>query len=185
MKNVSLSSNYELFRYFQEEEHQLFIPSKSDEEKKVLSFLSTLAEKGLFLTKQMGYKGSILPVIQSHQIPVIRKEGIIPSLLGEYDHFYNKIFLYDNIIEKYQFNGPFLLEEVLLTHEFFHYLEKYHIGDVKKICLKNKIGKRRSAVLKQSSEVASHIFVKELLSLPTYPPSLLQKRILNTSKGTI
>lgn len=68
------------------------------------------------------------------------------------------------------------VENIHLAHEFLHYLEYTIESPVEKqldpVKVKTIFGRKRSQYIRQSSEIASHSFAKEMLNLDYFPTLL-------------
>lgn len=110
----------------------------------------------------------------------------IVKLRGKYDNDENCIDLYDLSIKKIgnaitNANVGLKLDyeqikEMLLTHELYHYLEDKELGSTydsleKVNIFKTRIIKKEYPIVK-TSDIAAHIFCKELLSISYHPKVL-------------
>ncbi len=106
----------------------------------------------------------------------------IVKLRGEYDSDENSIILYDLSIKKLEkaLNDAKVglelsydeIKEIQIAHELYHYLEDTEIGVTYKKLEDVRIFLTKKYPIKKTSDIAAHIFCKELLKL-SYHPKLL------------
>lgn len=129
------------------------------------------------ICKEKGVK--ILVGSEEHDFEIVK-------LRGKYDSYEKSIELYDLSIKKFEkaiLNARVGLKldyeqimDILLAHELYHYLEDEELGSTydaleKVNIFKGRIIKKEYPIIK-TSDIAAHIFCKELLSISYHPKVL-------------
>ncbi|MTD39271.1 hypothetical protein GIX45_11665 [Erwinia sp. CPCC 100877] len=103
----------------------------------------------------------------------------------------NQITLYKQSVEEMAFSNQLSyesMEEIILMHEFFHYLEQKHSVEtaeqLESIQTFHFLGVSRNAHIQRTSEIAANSFAKTVLQLPKLPNFYDYTYLLKTGKLT-